>query len=415
MRLHTVVAALSVLAVLGGALVVGIFSGGAAGGDLSLRWLSDTGVPVSGNHHAVAAGRVDGEGMVFAPVSGQYNTTQCRLVALDAGDGGERWHRQVPPEDCWIHSVATLRLADYDGDGTPEVVSPTTEDEVFALDPASGNPELSHPLDAYGYSRAAVGHLSSDSQRQIAVVDAKGTVFVIDPNGTTAWTHRARSFVWASPTIADFDGDGRNGLAVGFGGGFVTVYRGDGSVAWNRTLPDEGSLTWMTATDVDGDGATDVIPATDAGRVYALSGRDGHVVWSADFGDFAAVHAVGDGDGDGTPEVYVTAKDGKLRALDARDGTVEWTTTLTAGSVQMTPPPVMGDVDGDGSPEVVAVTNEGAVDVVDPGSGEVLASYERDVPIWERATLADTDGDGDDEVYVMYGDGRVAALDYADA
>lgn len=412
MRARTVLAVVLILGVLVGALAVGLSASGSAGGSLKLHWLSSTAVPVDGNHHAVAAGRVDGQGMVYAPVSGQHNTSQCRLVALTADQGIERWHRSIPPADCWIHSVATLRLADVNGDGTPEVISPTTEDMVYALAPLSGHVELSHPLASYGYSEAAVGHLTNGSAEQIAVVDAKGTTFVIYPNGTTAWRRRVDSYVWATPAIDDFAGNGRNQLAVGYGKGIVTVYRGDGSIRWNRTLPDDGSLTWMTTADLNGDGATDVIPATDAGVVYALSGRDGHVLWSRDLGAYAAVTAVGDGNGDGVPEVYATARDGKLRALSGRDGTTEWTTTLSTGKVQMTPPATMGDVSGDGTPEIVAVTNSGVVDVVDPASGGVLASYKRNVPIWERATLADTNGDGVDEIYVMYGDGRVAALSY---
>lgn len=111
--------------------------------------------------------------------------------------------------------------------------------------------------------------------------------------------------------------------------------------------------------------------------------------------------------------MYAAAEDGKLRAIDAASGEVEWTTTLTNADVQMMPPPALGDVDGDGSPELVAPSNDGTVSVVAPKSGDVLATYERDVPIFKYPAVADLDGDGDNEAVVMYGDGRVVALDYA--
>jgi len=412
MRPRTALAVVVVLAVLSGTLVYGYETVTTHGGSLDEQWVSDTAVSVTGNHHAVAAGRVGNRSLVFAPVSGKHDTTDCRLVALDGTDGSAIWKHQVPPKDCWIHSVATLTLADYNGDGTPDVIAPTTEDKVYAFAPRTGKTELVHPLAAYGYSEAVVGHLTNQSARQIAVVDAKGTVFVITPSDSAVWKHHVGSYVWATPAIADFTADPGNELAVGFGKGFVTVYRSNGTVAWNTSAPFDGSLTWMTTGDATGDGKADVVAATDAGQVVALDGRNGHVLWKHDFGTYAAVNAFGDGNGDGTPEVYATAQDGKLRAIDAANGHVEWTTALTTGKVQMTPPPVMGDVTGDGHPELVAVTNDGTVSVVDPASGNVLASYSRNVPIWEHATVAGANGDGADEIYVMYGDGRVAALTY---
>ena len=61
-----------------------------------------------------------------------------------------------------------------------------------------------------------------------------------------------------------------------------------------------------------------------------------------------------------------------------------------------------------GTPEQAASQETGWV----PRTGERLASYERDVPIWMRPTLADLDRDGDPEVLITYDDGRVVALSY---
>ena len=72
----------------------------------------------------------------------------------------------------------------------------------------------------------------------------------------------------------------------------------------------------------------------------------------------------------------------------------------------------MGDIDGDGEPELVAVTNNGIVSVVDPDSGNVRATYERNVPIYVHPTIANTDNDRAAELYAIYGDGRVIALSY---
>ena len=74
--------------------------------------------------------------------------------------------------------------------------------------------------------------------------------------------------------------------------------------------------------------------------------------------------------------------------------------------------PYLGDIDGDGDPELAAVTNNGTVSVVDPDSGNIRASYERNVPIYVHPTIANTDNDPAEELYAIYGDGRVIAFSY---
>lgn len=419
MRFRTGLVLVAVVAVLVGAAAMGFAGvfGPGSGGDLSVRWVSDTARPnMGGNHHAPAAAQIGNRGMVFAPVSGAGGTDACDLVALDASNGSTAWNYPIPPANCTIHSVADPTVADYDGDGTREVLAATTEEAVVAVDPRTGTEEFRHDLTDYGYTQPVVADLAGDGRNEVVAVDVQGTIHVLRPNGSAVWTERLSSYTWGQPRVADFDADGRNELVVGLGSsGNLTLFEGDGTRRWTLTTPLDSSITWMTTGEADGDDAIEVVVATDGGAVAAIDGASGEVEWRQDFGSLAAVHAFGDGDRDGDSEVYAVAKDGKLRSLDASDGTVEWEVTLTNADVQMTPPPSMGDLDGDGSPEIVAVTNDGHVSVVDPRSGEVLATHEREgeVPIYVHPTLADANGDGAAEIYVMYGDGRVVSLAYS--
>ena len=417
MRFRTGLALIAVLTMLlAGAAIgfTGVFGSG-SGGDLTVRWTSDTARSIQGNHHAPAAGRIGSRGVVFAPTSGRRNTTECDLVALRATNGSERWTYPVPPANCTLHSVADPTIADYDGDGSREVLATTTEEVVMAFDPRTGAEELRANLSDYGYTRPLVADLVGNDEPEIVVVDVRGTVFVLRPDGTTAWRTDLSSYTNAQPAIADFDGDGGPEITVGLvGDGGLHLLDGDGTRQWNLTAPFSGAITWMTIGQADGDEAIEVVVATDRGTVAAVDGAGGAVEWRRDVGEFAAVHAFGDGDRDGDPELYAVGKDGVLRSLHASDGIVEWETTLTNANVRMTPPPSMSDVDGDGAPEIVAVTNDGRVSVVGPEPGDVLATYEREgrIPIYTHPTLADTDGDGTAEIYVTYGDGRVVSLAY---
>ena len=413
MQARTVVAVVLLVSVLAGTAFVGYESLADSGGTLDERWVSNTSTSILGNHHAPAAGVVDGEGMVFAPVSGSGNGSSCRLVAMTAADATPRWRYRVPAANCTIHSVADPTLADFDDDGTKEVVATTTEDLVTALDPRTGEREFTYNLTDYGYTRPLVADVTGDGANETVVVDFRGTAFVLRPNGSAVWTEKLDAKTEAQPAVADFTGDDENEIAVGAGQKVVLLDR-NGTVEWNRTKPFDTSITWMTTGQADDDAATEIVAATFGGEVVALDGERGTVEWRRDLGELAAVHAFGDGDGDGTAEVYAVAKDGKLRSLDASDGEVEWTTQLTTDDVPMTPPPSMGDIDGDGDPELVAVTNDGVVSVVDPDSGNVRASYERNVPIYVHPTIANTDGDRTAELYAIYGDGRVVAFSYSE-
>lgn len=413
MRTATVVALIVLMVVLGGAAA---FAFGLGGGDqfqLQERWVSDTAREVRANHHAPAAGRINGSGKVYAPVSGRSDTPSCALYGLSGATGASKWRYQIPTQNCTIHSVADPTLADYDGDGLREVLAATTEQALIAFNPLTGEEELRVNLTDYGYSRPVVTDLRGDAGKEIIAVDVKGTVFVIRPNGTTAWSKRLQSYTWGQPGVADFDGDGQKEIVIGINDGSLTMFEGNGSVAWRQQEIGGKSITWMTTGQADDDPGREVIVATTGGKVALIDGTAGEIQWEKDFGAFAAVHAFGDGDGDGVPEIYAVARDAKLRSLDAETGAIEWTTTLTSADVQMTPPPALGDVDDDEQKELVAVTNDGLTSVIDPRDGTVLDTYEREVPIYTNPRLADTDGDGVQEIYVMYSDGRVVALQSA--
>lgn len=399
---------------------------GDEGGELRERWISDTESDVAGNHHAVAAGRVDGQPVIYVPIGGRAGREGCALVALN-GEGEERWRHQVPPSNCTIHAVADPTIADLDRDGSPEVLATTTEHAVFAFHPLTGEVEFRANLSTYGYTHPILGDVTGDGDPELVVSDVNGTLYVHRTSGEVVWRRTLGSYTWAHPAVSDFDGDGDPEVITALGNGSVVAFGPDGTVRWNRH--GLGSVTWMAtrgghghdhgdghSSDSDGSeekgNIPDLVVATAAGKVIALDGANGEVTWTRRFGDLAAVRAYGDGDGDGSPEVYATAKDSRLRALDARSGETEWATTLTDGDLQMTPPPTLGDVDGDGDPELVAVTNDGRATVVNPADGTTLATYERDASVYTHSTLADTDDDGTTEIYVMYGDGKAVALEY---
>ena len=409
MRRRTLVAIVVLVVALGAVVVGGIVSTDSSDGELRVMWVSDTARDSNGNHHAPAVA----ESLVYAPISGASGTDQCGLVALDASTGGVTWQDPIPPDNCTIHSIADPTVADFDDDGTEEVLAATTEERLVAYDPGSGDVEFTYELSSYGYTQPVVADILGDDSPETVVVDVTGTIFVIRADGTTAWTRQTESYTWGQPAVADFDGDGQPEVAVGGArSSGLSLFEHDGTPAWETPVAFEGSITWMTTGETNVTAGPGVVVATTAGTVAMVDG-DGRVVWDRDLGSFAAVDAMVDGDDDGSKEVYAVAKDGTLSSLDAETGETEWETTLTTETVQMMPPPAAGDIDGDGSAELVAPAHDGSVSVVDPVTGDVSARYERAGVIYTHPALADVDGDGDAEAFVTYGRGRVVGLDFA--
>ena len=408
MRAITAMLVVVFFALLAGAGIYGVTQVVDNDGTLTELWVSDTVRDTIGNHHAPTATRIGNETVVIAPVNAPRGSGDCSLIAFTS-ELDERWRASVQSDACNIHAFGDPIVADLDDDGSDEVFIASTEKMLHAYDLETGREQFSRELAGWGYAAPVVTDFAPAEGRELIVTDLSGGVFVFDSIGSPLWSQNFSS-IYAPIFVEDFDADGTDELVIGEGKN-VTVLEHDGTIAQQTSVG--GSVTWMTAGQADGDEAIETVAATSSGRVVGVDGRTGDIEWEQKYNKLAAVHAFGDGDGDGQPEVYAVAQDGKLRALDASDGGVEWTTTLTTEDVQMTPPPALGDLDDDEELELVAVSQDGVVSVINPGSGEILALYERDVPIWMRPTLADLDNDGTLEVLVTYGDGRVVALSFS--
>lgn len=409
MRTATAALLVVLLALMGATVVFGL-TGVSGGGTLTEQWISNTERDFRVNHHPVAAAQTGDGAIVVAPINEQSTTadlsdTSCVVARLDPANGTTTWQAGLPAANCTIHSLTGPTIADLDGDGRMEVLVATGNRTLVTYDATAGTVEWRHGLSDIGYGAPAVADLLPAAGKEVVVVDIDGGVYTVHANGTTAWSRNTSASTWASPQIDDFDGDGGAEIAVTTGESTV-LYEANGTRSWRTN----GSGTWAGTGQADDDRAPELF-VSHLEEVTAYRGTDGTTVWSRDFGSIAASRSVHDGDGDGVEEVYVGLGGGTVVALDATDGSTEWTTRFR-GENRVMAPPTTGDVDGDGSAEVVAVAQSGAAYVLDPSSGERLATYEREVPVWTHPTVADVDGDGDEDVLVMYGDGRVVALSY---
>jgi hypothetical protein len=243
--------------------------------------------------------------VLVADGKGGYRDWDQGLAYEVAGHGGE------PPD----FTARTIRTADWNGDGKPDLVvlgeGPRLMRESGSKTPrfGAGAKGISVFLNQGDGSWKTLR--SSDKQQlfgdqvEVADVDGDGRLDIVtsssvnrgntilnygQPDGT--WKNAAvptlRPGITFTVALADFDGDGKLDLAVGYsateggiqrGGLDVHLQRPEGQwervAIWNEA-PDP-QVTAIAAGDLDGDGKADMVAMTGDGRRMAFIGKgDGH-------------------------------------------------------------------------------------------------------------------------------------------
>jgi hypothetical protein len=180
---------------------------------------------------------------------------------------------------------------------------------------------------------------SLGSAFDVAEDAADGVVVVDGATGQAAYFFVPEGQVGRGPRDVVGIAAGPEGLYVACRDGQVYLVRADGSVSW-ALHAGSGVVGAPLAWDFNGDGVLDVMVATQAGRVVAVSGRSGRTAWVAEAAEVSVADdalgaslAVGDVHPASGDEVVVTYPGGGMAVLAARTGRVLWRDALPMGSV----------------------------------------------------------------------------------
>jgi len=298
---------------------------------------------------------------------------------------------------------------------------------------------------AEAFSTPAVADVTGDGKPDLVVGSLDGTLEAFTlPGRARIWSISVgASAIETSPVIADLSGDGRADIVIGTLDGRILVIDGPSG----RTLlslrqldplhcppgtdcrPD-GIFATPAVADLDGDGSLDIIAPSWDHTVYAWS-RTGRLMWRRYLEDTLwSSPVVADIDKNGTPEIILGGDIWAGNPLNAPEGGLMWILNRDGSTYPGYPRFVPGQTVWS-SPAVTDLNRDGNLDVVvgtgthfpDPGGRHVDAFTARtgaSLPGWPVAVdgrvmtspaVGDLDGDRGLEVAVGSEGGYLYAFD----
>jgi hypothetical protein len=165
------------------------------------------------------------------------------------------------------------------------------------------------------YHGTAVADLDNDGLPELVIGSYNDTLYCINgENGTTQWKYKASGgYIGGPACMADIDNDGS--CDVVFVSSYkVTALSSTGAFKWNYNIPGfEQSFRGAALADINNDSLLDVVFGTNGGKLMALNGYNGTLIWTKDLAahygnsNFELDHAplIADFDNDDSLDVFI--------------------------------------------------------------------------------------------------------------
>ena len=177
-----------------------------------------------------------------------------------------------------------------------------------------------------------------------------------------------------------------------------------------NTLGNARIISTPVVADINGDKFLDVVVADQSGRIYALDGEEGKLIFQVSAPDAViAPLAAADLTGNGKPEVVVTTSTGTVMTLDG-SGKVLWSTENQLDLGAILAKPVIADINDDGQLDILVATGRRGLVALDGNRGwEIWHSQNVNAaPVVSAPVLGDFNNDGATDIFVLHKDGTAA-------
>ena len=210
----------------------------------------------------------------------------CRVYALSGDSGSVLWYSDRP-NDYMYHGGS---FADIDEDGKPEIAIGSYDSHLYVLNGEDGSHNWDYPAPYYVGAPTSIADLNNDDHLEIVFV-SYNMLGVLSRTGDLLWSYSTGGNMFRGAAIADIDGNGILDVAFGCDDGRLRALRGDsGQVIWTYDLQAHYGKTFEmdhapVIADFNNDGKLDIFiiggygtssqPTSNHGRAYALSAGDG--------------------------------------------------------------------------------------------------------------------------------------------
>jgi len=319
--------------------------------DLALAINGQTGAElwrwtVTENLYAVTTGDFDNNEQIDVAVGGNDD----RVTALNGSNGGFMWEFVTPGDQIYRKC---LQAADLNDDGNVDVIAGSDDNHVYAINGTNGDQLWSSPMGGDA-SEVELAQMNGTGPLDVVVAVGAGTngkkVVVVDgSNGSVLWQYDAPEAV-EHIEVFDVNQDNTPDIAAA-----ITPYAPkeivmiDGSThnpIWTQPLQVASNVHSLAHGDLNGDQIPDVVApgnSTDK-KVHALSGDDGHELWSFETGGEVNCLLVYDVDNDEQMDVVAGSDDQNVYAINGLTGESYWNYSCADDVMDV----VIGDISGDG-------------------------------------------------------------------
>ena len=374
---------------------------------------------LSGAPLSIVSADFDGDGRPDLATLGRWDDSVTVLFNTGAG----RFDRLLQlPLGGQLTVQANLAAVDLDSDGKSDIV--VSERALTFRNLGGGSFAPPTPLlSTAAPDNVTVGDYNGDGRPDLALLSwGSPTGWLLlnqgalrfSPPSTLALGAKANSVTAAA---GDFDGDGKDDLAVAVEEGVVVATSVSATPGVGKLLALPGHPVSVSTGDLNGDGLRDLVVTTNFTKDVQVLVGDGAAgfsgVASLPVGDNPSQVTIGDLNGDGIAELIVANRwSSSLSVLSGKGGgSFSPGASLPVGSQPIST--IMADLDGDGRPDLASVNSVGSsVSLVLSGDyggiGPTLSYPVGGAP--SAIFVQDLDEDGSDDVVVRSSAGTVNIL-----